>query len=69
MDPRNVATGFEIRDLRIVISQQDDTKWFSAVVDDEREFDGTQWGAKDIRWTGVKVSGGFVSSTCQKPLI
>ena len=53
MDPRNKATGFEIRDLRIVISMSRDVAWFSAVVDDEGEFDGVPWGAKDIRWTGV----------------
>ncbi|NHJ14372.1 MAG: DUF4440 domain-containing protein [Candidatus Thorarchaeota archaeon] len=53
MDPRNVAKGFEIRDLRIVISWSGDTAWFSAIVDDEGEFDGVQWGAKDVRWTGV----------------
>jgi hypothetical protein len=27
--------------------------WFSAVVDDEGEWDGNPWGAKNIRWTGV----------------
>ncbi len=53
MDPRNIATGFEIRDLRIVVSRRGDTAWFSAIVDDEGEFDGELWGAKDIRWTGV----------------
>ena len=53
MDPRNVAKGFEIRDLRIVISKSKDVAWFSAVVDDEGEFDGEPWGSKNIRWTGV----------------
>lgn len=53
MDPRNIAKGFEIRDLRIVISKRGDTAWFSAIVDDEGEFDGIPWGSKDIRWTGV----------------
>ena len=53
MDPRNKALGFEIRDLRIVVSQSGDVAWFSAVVDDMGEFDGEPWGAKDIRWTGV----------------
>lgn len=32
---------------------REDGAWFSAVVDDEGEFDGKPWGAKDIRWTGV----------------
>jgi ketosteroid isomerase-like protein len=53
MDPRNVATGFELRNLRIIISRNRDVAWFSAVVDDEGEFDGKPWGSKDIRWTGI----------------
>ena len=59
MNPRNKALGFDIRDLRVVISRSGDVAWFSAVVDDEGEFDGKPWGAKDIRWTGVlEVRGG-----------
>ncbi|MDH4214920.1 MAG: nuclear transport factor 2 family protein, partial [Candidatus Thorarchaeota archaeon] len=53
MDPRNVSKGYEIRDLRIVVSRKGDTAWFSAIVDDEGEFDGKPWGALDVRWTGV----------------
>ena len=53
MDPRNVSKGYEIRDLRIVVSRKGDAAWFSAIVDDEGEFDGEPWGAKDVRWTGV----------------
>ena len=53
MDPKNKALGFDIRDLRIVFSEMGNVAWFSAVVDDEGEFDGEPWGAKDIRWTGV----------------
>ena len=61
MDPRNVAQGFDIRDLRIVISKRGDTAWFSAIVDDVGEFDGTPWGVKDVRWTGVleKLDGNW----------
>jgi len=40
MDPRNKATGFDIRNLRIIISKTGEVAWFSAVVDDEGEFDG-----------------------------
>jgi len=59
MDPRNVAKGYDIRDLRVGISKSGDVAWFSAVVDDEGEFDGKPWGSKDIRWTGVlEVRGG-----------
>ena len=66
MDPRSKATGFDIRNLRIVISRMGDVAWFSAVVDDEGEFDGKPWGAKDIRWTGVleRRDGGW--KICQQ---
>lgn len=53
MDPRNKVIGFDIRDLRLVISRTGEVAWFSAVVDDEGEWDGKPWGSKDIRWTGV----------------
>ncbi len=53
MDTRNKAKGFNIRDLRIVISRMGDVAWFSAVVDDKGEFDGKPWGLKNVRWTGV----------------
>ncbi len=53
MDPRNVAKGYDIRDMRIFVSRSGGVAWFSAVVDDEGEFDGKPWGSKDIRWTGV----------------
>ena len=53
MDTRNVVKSFDIRDLRLVISQTGKAAWFSAVVDDEGEWDGESWGSKDIRWTGV----------------
>ncbi|MFW9910462.1 MAG: nuclear transport factor 2 family protein [Candidatus Thorarchaeota archaeon] len=68
MDPRNVATGYDIRALRIVISRNGDTAWFSAIVDDAGEFDGKPWGSKDIRWTGVleKRCGGW--RICQQHL-
>jgi len=34
MDPRNKAKGFDIRNLRIVISKTGEVAWFSAIVDD-----------------------------------
>jgi ketosteroid isomerase-like protein len=66
MDPRNKAIRFDIRNLRIVISNTGDVAWFSAVVDDEGEFDGKPWGLKDVRWTGVleKRSGSW--KICQQ---
>ena len=66
MDPRSIATGFEIRDLRIIISQNGDTAWFSAIVDDEGEFEGVQWESKDIRWTGVLEKRGGTWRICQQ---
>jgi ketosteroid isomerase-like protein len=53
MDSRNKSKRYDIRDLRIVISKTREVAWFSAMVDDEGEFDGKQWGLKDVRWTGV----------------
>ena len=53
MDPRNKVIGFDIHDLRLVISRTGEVAWFSAVVDDEGEWDGKPWGTKGIRWTGV----------------
>ncbi len=66
MDPRNVAKGFKISDLRIVVSRNGDTAWFSAIVDDEGEFDGKPWEAKDVRWTGVLEKRGGSWRICQQ---
>jgi ketosteroid isomerase-like protein len=74
MDPRNEAKGFDIRNLRIVISKTGEVAWFSAIVDDEGEFNGEPWGANDIRWTGVlerrsgswKICQQHMSEACDK---
>jgi ketosteroid isomerase-like protein len=63
---RNKAKGFDIRNLRVVISKTGDVVWFSAVVDDEGEFDREPWGAKDIRWTGVLEKRGGSWKICQQ---
>ena len=68
MDPRNVAKGYEIRDLRIVLSKGKEVAWFSAVVDDEGEFDGNPWGSKNIRWTGVVEKHDDCWKICQQHL-
>ena len=68
MDPRNVAKGYELRDLRIILSKNKEVAWFSAIVDDEGEFDGEPWGAKDIRWTGVLERRGGYWKICQQHL-
>jgi ketosteroid isomerase-like protein len=66
MDPRNIAKGFDIRDLRIVISKTGEVAWFSAIVDDGGEFDGEPWGIKDVRWTGVLERRGGSWKICQQ---
>jgi ketosteroid isomerase-like protein len=66
MDPRNKAKGFDIRNLRIVISKTREVAWFSAIVDDKGEFDGKPWSAKDIRWTGVLEKRGGSWKICQQ---
>jgi ketosteroid isomerase-like protein len=66
MDPRSKATGYDIRNLRVVISRTGDVAWFSAIVDDEGEFDGKPWGTKDIRWTGVLEKRGGGWKICQQ---
>ena len=66
MDPRSKATGYDIRNLRVVISKTGDVAWFSAMVDDEGEFDGKPWGTKDIRWTGVLEKRGGSWKICQQ---
>jgi ketosteroid isomerase-like protein len=66
IDPRNIAKGYDIRNLRIVISETGDVAWFSAIVDDEGEFDGEPWGAKDVRWTGVLEKRGGSWKICQQ---
>ena len=66
MDPRSKATGYDIRSLRVVISKTGEVAWFSAMVDDEGEFDGRPWGTKDIRWTGVLEKRGGSWKICQQ---
>ena len=66
MDPRSKATGYEIRNLRVVTSKTGDVAWFSAIVDDEGEFDGKPWGTKGIRWTGVLEKRGGGWKICQQ---
>jgi len=66
MDPRSKATGYDIRNLRVVVSRSGDVAWFSAIVDDEGEFDGKPWGTKNIRWTGVLEKRGGSWKICQQ---
>lgn len=66
MDPRNKAIGFDIRNLRVVMAKTGQVAWFSAIVDDEGEFDGKPWGLKDVRWTGVLEKRGGRWKICQQ---
>ncbi len=68
MDPRNVAKGFEIRNLRIVIAKNKEVAWFSAIVDDEGEFDGKFWGTNNVRWTGILEKREGMWKICQQHL-
>ena len=68
MDPRNIAKGYEIRNLRIILSKGNEVAWFSAIVDDEGEFDGKPWDSKDIRWTGVLEKRAGNWKICQQHL-
>jgi D-alanyl-D-alanine carboxypeptidase len=53
MDPRFKATSLDIRDMRIDLSPEGDTAWWSCILDDLGEWDGRPVGWKDTRWTGV----------------
>jgi len=56
------ATGFEVRDLRINISDSGNVAWFSAILDDFGEWQGVPTAWIDTRWTGVleKREGNWV---------
>ncbi len=47
------ATGYDIRDLRINLSESGDVAWYSAILDDRGEFNGKPYAWLNTRWTGV----------------
>jgi hypothetical protein len=47
------AIGFEIRDLRVNLSQSGDVVWYHARLDDYNEWKGQPANWEDVRWTGV----------------
>lgn len=55
LDPAYQAAGHEIRDLKIDLSPQGDTAWFSAELDDCASYQGREECRRNIRWTGVLV--------------
>jgi len=62
MDDEFKATGFDVRDLRINLSQSGDVAWYSAILDDFGEFRGKAYAWVNTRWTGVleKRDGNWV---------
>lgn len=61
MDPRFVATRFEVSDLAITFSRGGDVAWFSTLLEDCGTWEGKESCWKDARWTGVleKRSGSW----------
>jgi ketosteroid isomerase-like protein len=53
MHPAFKATGSDIRDLRIHLSDAGDFAWYSCILDDFGEVNGTPYAWKNTRWTGV----------------
>jgi len=53
MDPRFKATSFDVRELRTTFSRSGDVAWFSAILDDLAEWDGT--------WVIVQMHFSFAS--------
>ncbi|HUV29655.1 MAG TPA: nuclear transport factor 2 family protein [Acidobacteriota bacterium] len=47
------ATGTDIRDLRINLSQSGDAAWYSCILDDTGEWAGRPYRWLNTRWTGV----------------
>ena len=50
---RGVAISYEIRDLKISISECGTVAWYYCVLDDINEWKGRPAEWKDTRWTGV----------------
>lgn len=53
MNPAFKATGYEINDLRINLSQSGQTAWYSARLNDRGEWNGRPTDWENARWTGV----------------
>jgi ketosteroid isomerase-like protein len=52
-DPRFKSIGYEIRDLKISVSQSGTVAWYYCVLDDINEWNGKQVSWMNTRWTGV----------------
>ena len=53
LDPRFVATHFEVKNLKVNFSQSGTVAWFFCNLDDFGEWDGRPFGWENVRWTGV----------------
>nr|NQU92468.1 nuclear transport factor 2 family protein [Bacteroidota bacterium] len=53
MNPKFRATHFEVKDLDITFSKNEDVAWFFCLLDDFGEWDGKKIGWENVRWTGV----------------
>ena len=53
MNPKFKATHYEVKDLRISFSGNEDVAWFYCLLDDFGEWDGRKIGWENVRWTGV----------------
>ncbi len=47
------AVRFEVRELKINLSQSGDVAWYSCLLDDENEWNGQPASWINVRWTGV----------------
>lgn len=53
LKPEFKAIRFELKELKISVSQSKSVAWFSCLLDDINEFDGKPVEWHDVRWTGV----------------
>ncbi len=53
MDDAFKAIRYEIRELRINISNSGDVAWYSSKLDDENEWNGQPASWINVRWTGI----------------
>lgn len=53
MDPRFKAISFEVKNLRITLSESGTVAWYACWMDDIAEWDGRPASWINIRWTGV----------------
>jgi hypothetical protein len=53
LNPAFKATAYEIKDLKVNLSPTGQTAWYSCLLDDYGEWNGTPMGWDNARWTGV----------------